>query len=71
MLETSSYIASIISAVVGLLGLVGLGMIVSKIVFKQQNNTHVIVNGNFIGDVTTKGTVDASNTSKTESKNHE
>lgn len=64
-LENISYVASIVSALVGIFGLFGLGMLVYKIVFKQEQNNNVTVHGDFNGDVINKGTITTSNVSKT------
>lgn len=55
MLESASYIASILSAIFGFMGLLGLGALVYKIVIKQDNNTSFTVNGNINGDVVSGG----------------
>lgn len=55
MLETLSYIASILSAAFALVGLFGLGALVYKIVIKQDNSTSFIVHGDINGDVVSGG----------------
>ncbi len=54
-LENFADIASIASAIFGLIGLLGSGVLVYKFVFKQQNNTAFTVHGDINGDVITGG----------------
>ncbi len=56
-LEIASRISSIVSALASIIGLVGLGTLVYKFVWKQDNNNPVIVRGdmNVNGDVVTGG----------------
>lgn len=56
-LEIASQISSIVSAIVSIIGLIGLGTLVYKFVLKQDNKNPVIVQGNMNvnGDVVTGG----------------
>lgn len=54
-LEIASQIASVASAFFALIGLLGLGALVYKFVFKQENKNSLIIHGDVNGDVVAGG----------------